>query len=368
MPFALLDVGTTKLAAGFGEGDRVHEIFRVPLPAVVIEGASAAQPIAAIGELLDLAMRRLIREIPSEHWQALVLVGQRGTGVDADGRMRSWLDRTEGGLASRSLVGWAAERLAGVVVDTWQTGQLVASSVPHLPAGSEVGKLASGAPLILGGGDKNAEHWGAGVFESGVGALSLGTAFSLGVVSPHPVSGGTFVAPSAMGGWYHVEIGIPWGGGLLPWADSLFGNPSALQDESPLFYPYLRGSLDDPHEEARWVGIHRPCTGGEMAAAVREGIAFELRRLRGRLPIQPSRLRTTGGADADAFACQAIADALEIPMEQLDERAVNATLVGAYAIGQHARGRKWSPRMSVLRTFMPTGFARARYERWMKGL
>lgn len=365
MAFALLDVGTTKLAAGFGEGDRVREVFRVSLPAVVFDGASAVQPIAAIGELLDGALRRLSRETPMERWDGLVLVGQRGTGIDADGRMRSWLDRGEPRLAARSLVAWAAERVAGVVVDTLQTGQIVADSVPRVPAGSIVGALPSGAPLILGGGDKNAEHWGAGVFESDVAALSLGTAFSLGVAAREPLKDDVFSSSSARSGWVHLEVGIPFGGGLCPWADGLFGPPVALSADSPLFYPYVRGSLDDPHAQAAWTGLERPAERGEFSAAVREGVAFEFRRLRGRLPAF-SRVRVTGGADADVALCQAIADALQVPLEQLDERGANATLIGAYAIGRAAMGKSWEPRMAVRREFVPGVFFRERYERWLR--
>lgn len=364
MPFALLDVGTTKLAAGFGESDVVREILRVPLPTVVFDGVSAMQPLAAFGEVLDSAVRKLQREVPVERWDALVLVGQRGTGIDPDGRLRSWLDRSEGGLCPRSLVAWAAERLCGQVVDTLQTGQIVASSVPRVPAGSVVGKLASGVPLVLGGGDKNAEHWGAGVFEPRVAALSLGTAFSLGVVSQEPASGDVFASPSARSGWVHVEVGIPWGGGLFPWADRMFGPPKALRADSPLFYPYLRGALDDPHATASWSGLDHPSEPGEFSAAVREGIGFELRRLRCGLPMAFDRIRTTGGADADAFACQSIADALETTVEQLDERAANATLVGAYAIGRHALAKPWEPRMTVSRVFSPAPFASERFQRW----
>ena len=365
MPFALLDVGTTKLAAGFGEGDRVREVFRVPLPAVVFEGASAVQPMAVISDLFDGALRKLQREVLPENWDALVLVGQRGTGIDENGRMRSWLDRSDGGLLPRSIVGWAAERLCGAIVDTFQTGQIVADSVPRVPAGLVVGNLPTGVPLVLGGGDKNAEHWGAGVFEDGVAALSLGTAFSLGVVSQQPASGIVFASPSARSGWVHVEVGIPWGGGLFPWADEMFGRPKPLFPDSPLFRPYVRGSLDDSRATASWMGIDRPCAPGEMSAAVREGVAFELRRLAARLPHKFSCVRVTGGADADELVCQSIADALQVPVEQGDERMANATLVGAYAIGRHSLRKPWEPKIPIHRVFEPGAFAADRYRRWM---
>lgn len=365
MMLALLDVGTTKLAAGFGEGDRVREVFRVPLPAVVFEGPSAVQPMAAIGDLFDGALRKLQREVPAEQWDALVLVGQRGTGIDTDGTLRSWLDRSDRGLLPRSLSGWAAERLSGEIVDTFQTGQIVGDSIPRVPAGSIVGKLSSGAPLILGGGDKNAEHWGAGVFEPGVAALSLGTAFSMGVVSREPARGDVFASPSAQSGWVHVEVGIPWGGGMMPWADALFGKPKPLRPDSPLFRPYVRGSLDDPHATAGFIGIDRPCEAGEMSAAVREGVAFELRRLSARLPVKFTRVRTTGGADSDDVLCQAIADVLQVPVERLDERGANATLIGAYAIGRLALGKPWSPQMTVASICTPGTFDETRYRRWL---
>jgi sugar (pentulose or hexulose) kinase len=365
MPIALLDLGTTKLAAGFGDGDRVREIFRVPLPSVVFEGPRALQSIEAIAELLNGAIHRLGCEQPPERWDALVLVGQRGTGVGANGRMRSWLDRGEAGLAPQSLVCWAAEKLTGVRVDTPQTAQCVDVSVPRRPAGSIVGQLASGVPLVLGGGDKNAEHWGAGVFGDDVAALSLGTAFSLGVVSRSLPPAGTFGTPSAREGFWHIEVGIPWGGALFPWADRLFGPPGAIEPDSPYFLPYVRGSLDEPSAEAAWRGLHRCAEPGEFAASVREGVAFELRRLRDRLPVAFRRVRVSGGADADVHACQAIADALEAPLERLDERAANATLWGAYSIGRFALGRPWEPALGVLHTFAPRPFAGERYRRWL---
>jgi len=191
-----------------------------------------------------------------------------------------------------------------------------------------------GAHLRFAGGDKNCEYLAMGVHPGapGVGAISLGSAISMGAATdgdrPPRSMPGVVVTPMAGGlpGW-NVETGILSGmggrehaarlAGVGPWPGGLprAAAPAAGAVPGIRLVPHFGGALDDL--EARPEFQHPdgtsldPATGRaaglltseSVARAWAEGVAWELSRLRPRLEQVAGRplveLRLAGGGARD---------------------------------------------------------------------
>jgi len=192
-----------------------------------------------------------------------------------------------------------------------------------------------GARLRFAGGDKNCEYLAMGVHPGapGVGAVSLGSAISLGMATggerpPEPVPGVVITGMAGGTPGWNVETGILSGmggrglaarlAGVQPWSGALPGADDPPEEEAGpgiRIVPHFGGALDDLEARpqfqrpdgtpldpatARAAGL---LTSESVARAWAEGVAWELSRLRPRLEQVAGRplaeLRLAGGGARD---------------------------------------------------------------------
>lgn len=398
---AVLDVGTSRVKGALLSARGGPEVAAhvVTLPALRLSGWRAEQDADDILRAVKDVLAALASVETSDSWRALAMTTQRGTFmcVDAEGRvvapLWSWLDRRglevggdrfdwlqkNAALRSRvariwSLASWLAWELTGESVETSQT------MTPEAPRGAQDGLQVarivapgfiihdkSGLPIICVGGDKNAELVGAGVVTPAAGAVSFGTALSLGVLSTKTQSvGPAFVTTSLIAGFSQWEVGLPNGGAVAPWLDDVLGaeSISSLDGpvDGPLFVPYLSGSLTDRRELGAWVGLTSQASRSMLKAAGLEGWVLDLLRQQSALPSRPERLMLVGGAvnsAAGAALAEAMADSFQVPVDiatNVDAGVRGAAMSAGVALGLVASwpearalwaleaARTWAPR------------------------
>ncbi len=222
--------------------------------------------------------------------------------------------------------------------------------------------LTTGIPVVAGAGDQQAGAIGAGAVAAGIAMTSIGT--SAEVFAPSAT-----YAPDAAGRLHAMCHSVPdtWhtmgvmlsGGASLAWlarALSPIGAVSvdrliALAAESPpgarglLFLPYLTGErmpVNDPNARAAFTGLSSEHDIGDMARAVMEGVAFNLRQILDITRATGARIdemRLIGGATRNTIWPQIIADAFEMPValpESTEGTAIGAALLAAVGVGAFA--------------------------------
>jgi xylulokinase len=227
-----------------------------------------------------------------------------------------------------------------------------------LPAVAEDLGLPSGIPVVAGAGDQQAGAIGAGAVTPGIAMTSIGTSAEvfapLASYTPEPEGRLHTMCHSVPGEWHHMGVMLS-GGGALRWlADVIapltdadpIARLSALAEASPpgarglLFLPYLSGERmphNDPHARAMFAGLSSAHDIGDMARAVMEGVAFNLRQILDltRAAGAPVReMRLIGGGARSAVWRQIIADVYEMPVVPLDSHdgtAIGAALLGTVA-------------------------------------
>lgn len=214
---------------------------------------------------------------------------------------------------------------------------------------SEATGLATGTPVVIGGGDGACATVGAGAVEPGDAYCVLGTSSWIAFTSDCPL-----IDPQQRTFTFHdlpPDRYIPMGtmqsaGGAREWFVRVAGelNDAAIAGVEPgcnglFFLPYLIGERSpwwDPHARGSFVGLTMNHGPAEMSRAVMEGVAFNLRLILDALRSQSqSRLRSLrligGGAHSVAWQ-RILADVLAMPIE-LPDLLSEATSWGAAVAG-----------------------------------
>lgn len=249
--------------------------------------------------------------------------------------------------------------------------------------------LPAGIPVVAGAGDQQAAAIGAGAVAPGIAVTSIGTSAQIFVASatytPEPQGRLHAMCHSVPGAWHTMGVMLS-GGGSMAWlgralapvsgadpVDRLF----ALAAGSPpgarglLFLPYLTGErmpVNDPHARGAFVGLSSEHDISDMARAVMEGVAFNLRQI---LDITRStglrvdEMRLTGGATRSDVWTQIIADAFEMPvslLESTEGTASGAALLAATGAGAFASmAEAASSCVRVASTLLPSAEGVAAY-------
>jgi xylulokinase len=208
--------------------------------------------------------------------------------------------------------------------------------------------LASGLPVATGAADMAAVQVGVGA-ELGDTIVSIGTAAHVIVPTREftnglwPVQQYTAATP---GSFY--KFGAVFSGGLaLDWFRSLTGatwqdaNYSQFVERDsrncPLFMPYLLGA-GSPHYRpgaaAAFTGLRLADNGAALAAAVVDGLVFEVAGIIERLQDDVSRVHLTGGASRLPLIASALAAVLDRPLERTV--STEAAAIGAARLGESA--------------------------------
>jgi xylulokinase len=306
-----------------------------------------------------IAYKRLNYLLLPKDYLRLMLTGELATDVgDASGT----------GLFDVGRRAWSVEVLDAL--------DLRAGMLPPAHEGPDVaGRLRSdvaatlgmtaGVPVVAGAGDQQAGAIGAGAVVPGVAMTNIGTSAQVfapaSAYRPEPQGRLHTMCHGVPGTWHAMGAMLSGGAALLWLGDALapllpagadaLPRLAALAEASPpgarglLFLPYLNGERmphNDPHARAAFVGLSSQHDAGDMARAVMEGVAFNLRQLLDltrECGVPVDEMRLAGGATRNAVWAQALADIFEMPLSlpaSHDATAVGAALLAATGAGAFA--------------------------------
>jgi glycerol kinase len=285
------------------------------------------------------------------------------TGGLAFGTVDSWLlwQLTGGGVHATDVSNASRTMLLDLGTLDWNDGLLELFGVPRSllpdvrPSATRFGEgtlLGARLPIAALAGDQQAS-----LYAHGGAKATLGTgAFVLvGTGADHstPPHGLVRTAAAGIDGTYALEGSIFVAGAAVQWlrdglgllADSAESDALARSVESSdgvYFVPALTG-LGSPHwaPDARGLiyGITRGTRREHLVRAALEAIAYQVLDVVDAMTERPAVLRVDGGAAANGFLVQFLADVLRLPVEVAAER--ETTALGAAALAGVAVGR-WS--------------------------
>lgn len=244
---------------------------------------------------------------------------------------------------------WSDELLALCDLGREQMPGLVEGSAP---AGTLRADLAAElglppVPIAGGAGDNAAAAIGAGVVREGSALLSLGTSGVLFAATdgfrPDPATAVHTFCHAVPGTWHQMGV-ILAATDALEWLSRLTGQSPAhlTHDLEPLrrpgrtlFLPYLGGERT-PHNDARirgqFLSIDHDTDARAAARAVMEGVAYAFADCRDALAATGTRIESaiaTGGGLRSSYWLEAIATALDIPLQVPRSGALGAALGAA---------------------------------------
>lgn len=215
-------------------------------------------------------------------------------------------------------------------------------------------QIPAHTPVVAGGGDQAAGAIGAGLFEPGRIAISVGTSGTVSVVTDGPVTypeGRLHAFCHAVPGKWHMMGVMLAAGGSIQWLrEALYDGAAGYEQieaeaesvppgaEGLLFAPYLSGERTphlDPAARGAFVGLGLHHRRAHMARAVLEGIAFGLKDsilLMQELGIAAPSLRITGGVAKLALCRRILASVFAADLQEMaiDEGpAFGAAILGA---------------------------------------
>ncbi len=241
-----------------------------------------------------------------------------------------------------------------------------------LPSSSVIGEvtdeaaretgLAQGTPVAIGGGDGACATAGAGVVQPGDAYCYIGSSSWISFVSPDPLydpEKRTFTFAHLDPDYVFPTGTMQCAGGSYDWLERLLREKGdrepmhaeldALASEvAPgaqglFFLPYLMGERSphwNPRARGVFIGLTMAHGRAEMARAVLEGVAFNLRTILQALTRQGApveALRVIGGGARSDLWRQILADVLDRPLLRT-ELSVEATALGAAMAGGVAVG------------------------------
>lgn len=223
---------------------------------------------------------------------------------------------------------------------------------------AEATGLASGTPIVGGGGDQAAQAVGVGAVTSGVVALTLGTSGVVFASTPEPFveSEGRLHAfcHAVPDTWHLMGVMLSAAGSLRWYRDTLAPGvdyedllvPAAevpAGAEGLHFLPYLTGErtpYPDPLARAAFVGLTVRHTSAHMTRAVLEGVAFGLRDsmelIRGAGLGEIKQVRVSGGGAQSALWRRILADVMNselVTVNTTEGAAYGAALLAGVGAG-----------------------------------
>ncbi len=237
---------------------------------------------------------------------------------------------------------------------------------PALPSATVLGGVTASAaretglrrntPVVIGGGDGACATAGAGVVREGDAYCYIGSSAWIAYVSREPLydpAQRTFTFAHLDPAYLFPTGTMQCAGGSFDWLERLLrgdaeGRLYAELDnmaanvapgaQGLLFLPYLMGERSphwNPHARGCFVGLSLAHGRGEMARAVMEGVALNLRIIldcfrQQEAPIES--LRVIGGGARSAVWRQILADVLKLPLQRA-QLTVEATSLGAAVAG-----------------------------------
>jgi gluconokinase len=260
------------------------------------------------------------------------------------------------GLLDAETLSWHRPALAAAGVHEEQLPELVAPTdllSLRSDAAHALG-VPAGLPVVAGAGDGPLANLAAGAMAPGVAALSLGTSGALRVVRDRfgvDPDHRTFCYYLADGYWT-LGGAVSNGGSVAQWAANVFGVPVAdLLAEAAtapagadglIALPYLLGERApwwDPDLRGALIGLRHDHGRAAITRALVEGVAQQLALVRDSMLAAGATvdtIRATGGALRAPLWTDALAAALDTPIQVVDDNAGSG--LGAAALGWRALG------------------------------
>ena len=229
---------------------------------------------------------------------------------------------------------------AGMMPELIPPGQILGTITSR--AARETG-IPEGLPLVAAAADKACEVIGSGSLESNIGCLSYGTTATINVTHKKYVEPIPLIPPypSAIPGFYTVEVQVFRGYWMVNWFKQQFGYPerkeAAKSGLSPeelfdrlvdeiepgsmglMLQPYWTPGLKMPGPEAKGaiIGFGDVHTRAHLYRSILEGLAYALRegkeRIENRSRTPINSLRVSGGGSQSRNAMQLTADIFGLP-------------------------------------------------------
>jgi xylulokinase len=285
------------------------------------------------------------------------------------------------GLYDRRSGAWSEPmlRLSGVSPEKMPPIRPSASLAGSVtPQAARLTGLAPGTPVVVGGGDVTCTLIGADVADPIVpgaptrACLYLGTA--AWISAGRTLSASTFGATATTGAalkWLAALTGSrPDGEPALPYSGLVEAASSIpIGARGLLFLPHLmgeRGPSADPCAVGVLYGLSLAHGRAELARAVLEGCACQLRRIVEALDVTVGELVAVGGGAKSGLWLQIIADVTGLPLlvpRVVEAGALGAAILAAVGIGRYASVEQaagaW---VQVARRVEPDPLAHAAYE------
>jgi xylulokinase len=325
------------------------------------------------------AFSRATQVMQAKDFVGLLLTGVPGTDPSDASSMNAFDQQTRG---------WSPELLqaAGIPADLFPP-ILPSASIRGTVRNAESG-LPIGLPVVVGGGDGPCAAVGAGVTGPDRPAYAyLGSSSWVSVAADEPLHDPqmrTMTFDHVVPGRFVPTATMQAGGASIEWVTDLLnpgnfdellgaaGNTTAAED-GLLFLPYLLGERSpywNPRARGTFIGLHKQHGPAEMARAVLEGVAMNLRvgldafAEMGRPADAVDAIG--GGARSDAFM-QVLADVWGVPVRRRslveEANSLGAAVIGAVAVGLLDDFDRAADFSDVVRTFTPDDARHGRYER-----
>jgi sugar (pentulose or hexulose) kinase len=228
--------------------------------------------------------------------------------------------------------------------------------------------IPAGLPLVAAAADKACEVIGSGSLESHIGCLSYGTTATINVTHKKYIEPIALLPayPSAIPGYYAVEVQVYRGYWMVNWFKREFGHPELQQaaeqglepealfdrlvDDIPpgsmglLLQPYWTPGLKSPGPEAKGavIGFGDIHTRAHLYRSILEGLAYALRegkeRIEHRSGTPITSLRVSGGGSQSRNAMQLTADIFGLPTAKphlYETSGLGAAIDAAVGLGLH---------------------------------
>jgi xylulokinase len=275
-------------------------------------------------------------------------------------------DPTDAGgtlLYDRRAGDWSPEMLALVGVSPEQMPPILESTAVAGAVVDEAARatgLAPGTPVVVGGGDVYCTLIGANALNLPEDAASiraclyLGTAGWLSVARPEPARGRSLA--DRFGATATTGAALKWLLTLLGTArpGSPFDSYASLLQEAErvplgarglLFLPHLMGERapeTDPDAKGVFFGLSLAHGRGDVARAVLEGCAFQLRRIAENLDLSGvEAMVVVGGGAKSTLWVRVVADVLGVPLlvpRVLEAGALGAAILAGVGVGAYGDG------------------------------
>ena len=235
-------------------------------------------------------------------------------------------------------------------------------------AASEATGIPVGLPLVAAAADKACEVIGSGSLEPHIGCLSYGTTATINVTHKKYIEPIALLPafPSAIPGYYAVEVQVYRGYWMVNWFKQEFGHPELqeaaeqglepealfdrlVDDIAPgsmglMLQPYWTPGLKSPGPEAKGavIGFGDIHTRAHLYRSILEGLAYALRegkeRIERRSGTPITSLRVSGGGSQSRNAMQLTADIFGLPTAKphlYETSGLGAAIDAAVGLGLH---------------------------------